>query len=146
MDLKQFRDENLEWHLGQAKCYAFLFAKERNLKSISIKLTYIKQGNTSEKLFDNYIFFYEELEQFVYSLIEEYIEFYNVIFRKDEIKNASIEKLEFPFDNYRKGQRNLARYAYATAVNGGNLFVEAPTVIVKTMSTLFHFIKAIRDD
>ena len=146
IDLKQFRDENLEWHLGQAKCYAFLFAKERNLKSISVKLTYIKQGNTSEKLFDNYTFFYEELEQFIYSLIGEYIEFYNVIFRKDEIKNASIEKLEFPFGSYRKGQRNLAKYAYATAVNGGNLFVEAPTGIGKTMSTLFPFIKALKDD
>lgn len=146
IDLKQFRDENLEWHLGQAKCYAFLFAKERKLKSISIKLTYIKQGNTSEKLFDNYTFVYEELEQFVYSLIEEYIEFYNVIFRKDEIKNSSIEKLEFPFKDYRKGQRNLTRYAYATAINGGNLFVEAPTGIGKTMSTLFPFIKAIKND
>ena len=25
-DLQVFRDENLEWHLGQAKCYAYLFA------------------------------------------------------------------------------------------------------------------------
>lgn len=146
VDLKEFRDQNLDWHLGQAKCYAFMFAKEKKLKSISVKLTYIKQGNTSEKLFDNYDFYYEDLEQFVYSLIGEYIEFYNVIFRKDELKNASIEKLEFPFDNYRKGQRNLAKYAYATAINGGNLFVEAPTGIGKTMSTLYPFIKAIKDD
>ena len=146
IDLKDFRNENLDWHLGQAKCYAYIFAKERNLKTIGVKLTYIKQGKTSEKLFDNYTFFFEELEQFVYDLIEEYLQFYNIIFRMIEKRNETIKTLDFPFNDYRKGQRNLAKYAYSVAINGGNLFVEAPTGIGKTMSTLYPFIKGIQDD
>ena len=146
IDLKKFRDENLEWHLGQAKCYAYIFAKERNLQIISVKLTYIKQGNIAEKLFEDYTFFYEDLEQYVYSLISEYISFYNIIFRAIEKRNETIETLEFPFKKYRQGQRELAKYSYSIAKNGGNLFVEAPTGIGKTMSTLFPFIKALKDD
>ena len=36
MDLKEFRDENLEWHLGQAKVYAYIFAKDNNLDFIGL--------------------------------------------------------------------------------------------------------------
>ena len=49
-DLESFKSKNLDWHLGQAKCYAFMFAQERNLDSISIKLLYIRQGKEKERL------------------------------------------------------------------------------------------------
>ncbi|MCR4911856.1 MAG: ATP-dependent DNA helicase [Bacilli bacterium] len=146
IDLKEFRDANIEWHLGQAKCYAYLFAKERKLSSISVKLTYIRQGKTSEKLFDSYTFLFDDLERDIYDLVSEYIEFYNIILRAMENRDKTIATLDFPFDNYRKGQRELAKYSYSVAINGGSFFVEAPTGIGKTMSTLYPFIKAIKDD
>ncbi len=141
-DLKVFRDDNFEWHIGQAKCYAYLFALEQKLPSISVRLTYIKQGKEKEKRIEEYFFFVEELHQFVNSLLEDYLDFYSIIFRHIEKKKASIEGLSFPFDKYRLGQRELSKYCYAIAKNGGRLFVEAPTGIGKTMSTLFPFIKA----
>ena len=55
-DLKTFHDDNLEWHLGQAKCYAYMFAKLTNLEYIGIKLTYIRQGKEKEQLIDSYHF------------------------------------------------------------------------------------------
>ena len=145
-ELKKFHDDNLEWHLGQAKCYAYMFAKANDLDYIGIKLTYIRQGKEKEQFIDSYQFNYLELEQFVLDLINEYLEFYNIIFNKLEKRNKSIESLLFPFKNYRSGQRELAKYAYATAKKGKRLFVEAPTGIGKTMSTIFPFIKAIKDD
>ena len=141
-DLKTFRDDNFEWHIGQAKCYAFLFALEQHLDSISVRLTYIKQGKEREKRIEEYFFFTTELSQFVNSLLEDYLDFYNIVFRHIEKKNESIQGLSFPFDKYRSGQRELAKYCYAVAKNGGRLFAEAPTGIGKTMSTLFPFIKA----
>ena len=146
IDLKEFRDKNILWHLGQAKCYAYMFAKERNLKTVSVKLTYIKQGKLSEKLFDNYTFLFEELEDYIYDLCEQYLSFYNIIFTQENLRNDTISKLEFPFDNYRDGQRELAKYAYSVGSRGGKLFVEAPTGIGKTMSTLFPYIKALNED
>ena len=145
-ELKTFHEDNLEWHLGQAKCYAYMFAKLNDLEFIGIKLTYIRQGKEKEQYIDSYVFNYLELEQFVIDLINQYLEFYNIIFNKIEARNKSIESLSFPFDKYRPGQRELAKYSYAATKKGKRLFVEAPTGIGKTMSTLFPFIKALHDD
>ena len=145
-ELEKFHADNLEWHLGQAKCYAYMFAKQNDLDFIGIKLTYIRQGKEKEQFIDQYVFNYLELEQFVLDLINEYLEFYNIIFQKIEKRNASIDSIDFPFKKYRKGQRELAKYCYAVAKKGSRLFVEAPTGIGKTMSTLFPFIKALKDD
>ncbi|MBO6261129.1 MAG: PD-(D/E)XK nuclease family protein [Bacilli bacterium] len=145
-DLKIFHDDNLEWHLGQAKCYAYMFAKQTNLEYIGIKLTYIRQGKEKEQLIDQYYFNIAELEQFIMNLLGEFLSFYNIIFNKREQRDTSIESLKFPFEKYRKGQRELAKYAYAITKKRGRLFVEAPTGIGKTISTLFPFVKAIKDD
>ena len=145
-ELNKFHDDNLSWHLGQAKCYAYMFAKANDLDYIGVKLTYIRQGKESEKFIDSYVFNILELEQFVIDLISEYLEFYNIIFQKNAKRDESIEKLAFPFKKYRPGQRELAKYCYAVTKKQKRLFVEAPTGIGKTISTIFPFIKAIRED
>ena len=145
-DLQIFHDDNLEWHLGQAKCYAYMFAKQTNLEYIGIKLTYIRQGKEKEQLIDSYTFNILELEQFVVKLLNEYLAFYNIIFNKITKRNESIEALKFPFSKFRHGQRDLAKYTYAMAKKRGRLFAEAPTGIGKTISTVFPFVKALKDD
>lgn len=140
--LEEFKKDNYEWHIGQAKCYALMFAMEQKLKAIGVRLTYIRQGNEKEKEIVEEMFLFEDLNQYVHTLLEDYLSFYSIIFRKQEEKNNSIKELDFPFNNYRKGQRELAKYAYAVAKNGGKFFIEAPTGIGKTMSTLYPFIKA----
>lgn len=144
-ELQIFRDENLSWHLGQVKCYALMFAMEQKLDHIDIRLVYIRQGKEKQRLNDHYSFSTDELHDFVISLIEDYLSFYHLIDIANEKRDASIKKMKFPF-GYRKGQRELAKYTFAVAKNGGRLFVEAPTGIGKTMSTLFPFIKAIELD
>jgi DNA excision repair protein ERCC-2 len=145
-ELEKYHADNLEWHLGQAKCYAYMFAKLNDLDFIGIKLTYIRQGKEKEQLVDSYTFNILELEQFVVKLLNEYLSFYNIIFNKISKRNESIEALKFPFSKFRQGQRDLAKYTYAMAKKRGRLFAEAPTGIGKTISTLFPFIKALKDD
>lgn len=146
IDLKEFRDENLEWHLGQAKCYALMFAHALKLDTISIRLTYIRQGKESEKLIDDYTYFVTELENDIHDLMEQYLEFQNIIFRLNEKRDETIKELEFPFDDYRRGQKELTRYVYGTIKNKEKLFIEAPTGIGKTMSTIFPSIKYLAED
>jgi len=50
--------------------------------------------------------------------------------------------LKFPFDDYREGQRELAVSVYKTVVEDKKMFVQAPTGIGKTISTLFPAVKA----
>ncbi|MCR5184512.1 MAG: ATP-dependent DNA helicase [Bacilli bacterium] len=145
-DLQIFRDQNIEWHLGQVKCYALMFMLEQQLDEIDMRIVYIRQGKEKQRLVDRYSSSLEELKKYVYGLIEDYLDFHHIIELAIERRNASIKDLKFPFGKYRKGQRELAKYAYAIAKNGGRLFVEAPTGIGKTMSTLFPYIKCLSDD
>lgn len=141
-DLLNYFESQKEWHIGQAKCYALMYAHENNLKKIGIQLTYISQLNHKFKLFKKFIFKVEELEQYVDGLLREYLSFYKLIYNRGKRRNKSAKNLPFPFANFRFGQRTLAKYSYGIANEGGILFCEAPTGIGKTISTLYPCVKS----
>ena len=146
IDLKEFRESNLAWHLGQAKCYAYMFAHALGLENISVRLTYIRQGKESEKLIDEYTYFTSELEADIHDLLAQYLEFYQIILRMNKRRNETIKSLDFPFNKYRKGQKDLVKYVYGTTLNHQKLFIEAPTGIGKTMSVLYPSIKYLSEN
>lgn len=145
-DLEEFYEQNKEWHLGQSQCYAYMFAKEQQLLNIDIRLTYIRQGNAKERSVKEFSYTYNELDLIVTGYIEEYLDFYHILESLRKKRDSSIENLDFPFKNYRSGQKELGKYVYGIAKNGGHLFSEAPTGIGKTMSTLFPYIKSLPFD
>lgn len=140
-DLETFHLENEAWHLGQAKCYAVMLMRKYNINEVNINLTYISQIDNSS-LIKSYKFSLEELQNEVTNYIREYLKFYKFLLEKIQRRNKSALSLKFPFANFRKGQRELSKYSYGIAKNGGILFVEAPTGIGKTMSTIFPFVKS----
>lgn len=139
--LTDFYNEQKEWHLGQAKCYALMYAREKKYDSVSIKLTYINQldHETMVKTFD---YLTSELERDIGNLIHEYLDFFKIIYGRNLKRNESAKTLEFPYASFREGQKKLAKYSYGIAMNGGTLFAEAPTGIGKTISTLYPFVKS----
>ena len=145
-DLESFFKENEAWHLGQAQVYGYMFARANELETIELRLTYISQKKHSDKLIKNYYYSFIELEHIVRTYIEDYLDFYHIVLTLQQARNESIKKLEFPFNKFRKGQKELSKYSYAIASKGGQLFVEAPTGIGKTMSTLFPMIKSLEKD
>ncbi len=144
-DLAIFHQEQISWHLGQAKCYAFMFMAERHLDTIKIRLSYYRQGH-KDKLIDRYILTYDEGKKYILGLIDNYLEFHAIIERHNQKKIISAEAIKFPFTNYRRGQKELIKYCYAIAKKGKRLYVEAPTGIGKTMSVLYPFIKSLKDN
>ena len=141
--LDEFYESNKGWHLGQAKVYGYMFLKEQQFDNIGIRLTYIRQGEESDKKIYDFSFSYLELEQFVIDLVSEYLDFYRLISSLKEKRNAYIKEIPFPFEKSRKGQQKLSKYCYGIALKGGKLFVEAPTGIGKTVSTLFPYVKSL---
>lgn len=139
--LDDYYKEQKEWHLGQAKCYALMYAHEKGLKRVHIDLTYINQID-EERMAKHFTFTIEQLEEDINSLLREYLDFYRLIYAREEARNQSAKDLKFPFANYRKGQRELAKYTYGIATKGGLLFCEAPTGIGKTISTLYPAVKS----
>ncbi|MBO0482597.1 helicase C-terminal domain-containing protein [Candidatus Enterococcus courvalinii] len=138
-DLEQ---EQVELFFHQARVYAYIYSHEHDLSEINLQLTYFQ---TTEEIITRKIEHQtiEELDTFFTKLVEDYQEW--LIFSENwrAVRNASLMALKFPYEQYRKGQRELAVAAYKTIRTKQKLFVEAPTGTGKTISTLFPALKAI---
>lgn len=140
--LESFYALQKEWHFGQAYCYAYMYGEQKGEKELGIRLTYLSQNDSSEKKIINETRSIEELEAIVHGYLDRYLDFYsNLSKHKQELKKTSKE-VSFPFPHYRPGQREMAKYIYGVAKNGGTFFCEAPTGIGKTISALFPAIKS----
>lgn len=135
------RDSNMGYW-AQAKCYAYIYAVQNELSSISIQLTYFNMENDEMKFFNEY-YDIHELKTFFYDLIDKYTLWAVTIQNWTDFRNESIKQINFPFGSYRLGQRELAVTAYRTIRDGKKLFAGAPTGIGKTIATLFPAVKAI---
>lgn len=144
-DLDHFYMSQGEWHLGQAICYAFMYLKMHSLDEIGVRLTYISQID-NHKMIKDFVFSNITIFQKVENYIKDYIKFYSLIANHKLYRIKTSEKLAFPFENYREGQREVAKYVYKVASDGGLFFFEAPTGTGKTMSTLFPSVKTFKDN
>lgn len=127
-------------HLAQAKCYAYMYAEENHLEQIGVRMTYCHIETEELKYFhEDYTFL--ELKQWFGELMQEYKKWADFQFEWNGIRTASIRKLQFPFP-YREGQKELVSYVYQTIYHKRKLFLEAPTGVGKTISTIFPTVKS----
>lgn len=127
-------------HVAQAKCYAYIYALQKERKNVRVRLTYCNIETEDIRYFyEDYSF--EELEKWFAELIGAYRRWADYTWEWREIRQASIENLQFPFP-YREGQKELVSYVYQTIYHKKKLFLEAPTGVGKTISTVFPSIKA----
>ncbi|MCI6693895.1 MAG: ATP-dependent DNA helicase [Clostridium sp.] len=131
-----------ELHWAQAKFYAYIYSKQNTLNNIKVRLSYFNLETEEVKSFDRE-FNIEDLESFVFEIINEYKKWVLLKSELLTIRNESIKSLKFPFDNYRKGQKELAIACFNTIKEKAVLFAQAPTGIGKTISTIFPAVKSL---
>lgn len=129
-------------HWAQGKIYAYIVAKDKKLKRINVQLSYYNLETDDVKTFLKEYTYYD-LEEFVLGLADKFKKYAVIKSENRENRNTTIKELKFPFDKYRPGQLELARACYGTIRDGKNIFIQAPTGIGKTISTIFPSIKAI---
>lgn len=128
-------------HLAQAKCYAYMYAAENHLEHIGVRMTYCHIETETLKYFhEDYTF--AELKRWFDELMQEYRKWADFQFGWNQIRTASIKQLHFPFP-YREGQKELVTYVYQTIYHKRRLFLEAPTGVGKTISTVFPAVKSL---
>lgn len=138
-DLAKMR-EPVSTHVAQAKCYAYMYGLHKKLQQVRVRLTYCNIETEDIRYFyEDYEF--EELNDWFQNLIAAYRKWADYSWEWRQIRQASIEALDFPFE-YRDGQKDLVTYVYRTIYHGRKLFLEAPTGVGKTISTVFPSIKA----
>ncbi len=141
-ELDSFADQHQDWHRMQALLYGHMYAEEHGLETIRIRLIYINQADETTMI-RSYEGSRVEVGNAIVALIREYLSFYRMVDRHLEARLHSVEALSFPFKSFRPGQREMAKYVYSLAQNGGTLLVEAPTGIGKTISALYPSILAL---
>jgi len=136
-----FMDQPIYVHQAQAMCYAYFFAMQNELNQIAVQMTYVNL-DTEEKKYFQQEFAFSELEEWFKDLLNSYKRWADFQFEWRQKRQASIQMLAFPYD-YREGQKQLVSDVYRTIHRGKNLFIQAPTGVGKTISTIFPAVKAV---
>lgn len=128
-------------HLAQARCYACIYAEQQNLEKIGVQMTYANLDTEEIRRFSS-SYTRSELEEWFTHLTEAYQKWAQMQIEWKEERKASIGKTVFPYP-YREGQKDLAAAVYRTIWHGKKLFIQAPTGVGKTLSTVFPAVQAV---
>ena len=143
MDLS-YLEEPVGVHLAQAKCYAYMYAQQESFApdvKMGVQMTYCNLDTEEIRRFVEQCTV-GELENWFLGIVAEYEKWADFQYQWRCKRQASIQKLEFPFD-YREGQKELAADVYRTIYRRKNLFIQAPTGTGKTMSTIYPSVRAV---
>lgn len=119
--------------------------EERNTdkkeKRMGVQMTYAHLETEEMKRFrEEYTI--EELEMWFEELVGQYYQWAKFQYEWKILRNASMEQLQFPFV-YREGQKEIVRSVYFTIKNKKELFIQAPTGVGKTMSTVYPAVRSV---
>ena len=128
-------------HLAQARCYACIYAEQQNLEKIGVQMTYANLDTEEIRRFSS-SYTRSELEEWFAHLTEAYQKWAQMQLKWKAERKASIGKTVFPYP-YREGQKDLAAAVYRTIWHGKKLFIQAPTGVGKTLSTVFPAVQAV---
>ncbi|HWT77036.1 MAG TPA: ATP-dependent DNA helicase [Mobilitalea sp.] len=127
-------------HRAQAMCYAYIYATKYDYSRIGIRLTYCNLETEMLRYFEETLT-YDELSVWFDHLVNEYAKWAAWQIKWTEKRNAAIKAMDFPF-LYREGQKDLVTGVYKTILRKKKLFIEAPTGVGKTISSVFPTVKA----
>lgn len=127
-------------HLAQAKVYAFIYCKQKKLPMIRVRMTYCNMETEEIKHFHEE---YSDVELYDWfeNLIKQYEKWADFQYDWRILRTETIKAVDFPYE-YRDGQKELAVYVYQSINRKKKLFIEAPTGVGKTLSTVFPSVKS----
>ncbi|MBN1150066.1 DEAD/DEAH box helicase family protein [candidate division WOR-3 bacterium] len=137
-------DYEIQKHLAQAKCYAFMYSKIYGESNISVKLVYIDEERKIEQ--KKFLFSHSELENDFFEMFEKYFKWLLFLEKRRNERDKSLSEVSFPHDTFRKGQEEMFFAVFEAVENSKTLFVRAPTGIGKTAATIFPSLKSLGAD
>ena len=127
-------------HLAQALCYGWFYSTQNELETIGIQITYCNIETEEIRRFKEARSF-EELKAWFEGLIHEYVKWARYLYHHGIRRQECLKELPFPYP-YREGQKELAGNVYRSIARKRNLFIQAPTGVGKTLSTIYPSLKA----
>lgn len=133
-------EEPVYVHKAQAMCYAYMVADKEDLPEIGVQVTYCHLETEQIVRFED-TYTRDEIVAWFKELMGQYEKWAVYEYDWKKKRDASIGRLVFPF-TYRAGQKELAAVTYHTIEDKKKLFIEAPTGVGKTITTVFPAVKA----
>lgn len=130
-------------HKAQAMCYGYFYGLEQNLEQIGIQITYCHMETEEIRRFYE-ILSMQQLESWMEELMDSFFIWSDYVYESKKKRNTSIREQKFPFE-YRTGQKGLSASVYQSLKKEEYLFVQAPTGIGKTISTIYPTIKRMEE-
>jgi len=140
LDLMPANHRHLHW--AQARIYGALLCRQLRLPALTVSLVYFDIGRQEEAPPLEQRFAAPELQTFFEALCERFITWADLELEHRERRDAALTTLRFPHEEFRLGQRDLAKAVFNAARLGRCLLAQAPTGIGKTIATLFPMLKA----
>ncbi|MDO4548578.1 MAG: ATP-dependent DNA helicase [Clostridia bacterium] len=127
-------------HWAQANIYAHMLCQNNGFDEIEVRLKYVNRQGKSRV--HRRVMTSLCLSGIFEGYAGAYCEWISRVWRASDRRRPSMRALEFPFESYRAGQREMAAATYQAIRDGHNALVQAPTGTGKTMAALFAAIKA----
>ena len=144
-DLKTLENHPDPLHWGQVQAYAWLYATHHELDAVDTQLTYYQLA-TQETRELRRTHTLKDLDRFMATLLEAYIDWATRLERWQLQRNQSVQEMGFPFEDFRAGQRHMAVTVYRSIQTDQRAMIQAPTGIGKTMAALFPSAKALGEN
>ena len=133
-------EEPVYVHKAQAMCYAYMVAEKEDLPEIGVQVTYCHMETEQIVRFED-TYTRDAIVAWFEELMRQYENWAVYEYDWKKKRDVSIRNLAFPF-TYREGQKELAAVTYRTIEDKKKLFIEAPTGVGKTITTVFPAVKA----
>lgn len=141
-DLERMPENHRRLHWAQAQVYGALLCRQFDLAALTVSLVYFDIGTQQQAPPLSRQCSAIELQAFFEALCERFIAWADSELVHRERRDAALTSLRFPHEDFRAGQRDLAKAVFNAARLGRCLLAQAPTGIGKTMATLFATLKA----
>lgn len=130
------------WHEMQGICNAWLLIKRRNNELAEVRLTRYRPSDGAAQTTSS-VWRAEDLEDRVSFLLGRVAWRLSYLADHASVRLPSAAACRFPYPTLREGQKKLLDTCYRAIRHGKRLFVQAPTGIGKTVSTLYPAVRAL---
>lgn len=144
---RRFFDENAfpdNFDIALLKTNAYFYASKNSLHRVNLRIIFCFKDSKKIKIIED-SFTLESLKKSYFELLEKVDYLGKLMLDREKEILPRAKKVPFPYTEIRDGQESMIKTVYRGISKGKNVFIQAPTGIGKTISSLYPSIRALSE-